>query len=88
MTNHAQGIAKPKLFKSHENIKRARKDYCEVCGDPYMLEIHHIKTKASGGEDYLENLICLCRVCHTKAHNGQISKEQLWECKNADSMSL
>ena len=80
--NHALGIPKPKTFKSRENIRKAKKDYCEVCGDPYMLEIHHIRTKASGGEDYLENLICLCRICHTKVHNGQISRETLFRIKD------
>ena len=82
MTNHAQGIPKPKRYKSHENIRKAKKDYCEVCGDPYMLEIHHLQSKGSGGQDYLENLICLCRTCHTKAHNGQISRETLLRIKD------
>ena len=35
-------------------------------------EKHHIKTKGSGGNDAEDNLIEVCRICHTKIHMGEI----------------
>jgi len=30
-------------------------------------EVHHVKAKADGGTDDLENLVSICRDCHDKA---------------------
>ena len=51
---------------------------CQSCGDdapftrrrdgsPY-LEVHHIVTLASGGEDSIENAIAICPNCHRAEH--------------------
>jgi hypothetical protein len=47
----------------------------EVCAG--ALHVHHIDTRGSGGDDVLENLICLCTLHHTMAHNGLILKSIL-----------
>lgn len=39
---------------------------CVVCKQ--MAEKHH-KTRGSGGGDDKENLLNLCRKCHTEVHN-------------------
>jgi 5-methylcytosine-specific restriction endonuclease McrA len=63
-------------------------DYYDLHGDDYIpcicgipsIEIHHIEPKGMGGtagKDVIENLIALCRMCHTKAHQGKISKDYL-----------
>jgi hypothetical protein len=39
-------------------------------GSPY-LEVHHITTLASGGEDTVKNAQALCPNCHRKAHYGE-----------------
>lgn len=41
------------------------------------LDVHHIDTRGSGGDDVLPNLICLCRRHHTLAHQGLISRGHL-----------
>ena len=46
-------------------------DHADDC--PYRIfwtnfELHHIKTRAQGGSDTLENVLCLSRQCHRKAH--------------------
>ena len=41
---------------------------CEVCGSQ-AVDIHHIEARGMGGsddEDYIENLMGLCRDCHVK----------------------
>lgn len=42
---------------------------CEICGlrDVSKLQIHH-KDQNSTNND-IENLVCLCKSCHTKLHN-------------------
>jgi len=49
-----------------------RKDGCSGGLDP-----HHIQTRGSGGDDVLENLICLCRKHHNEAHAHKITPIQL-----------
>ena len=41
---------------------------CELCGGK-AVDIHHIHGRGKG-MDRIENLMALCRKCHTMAHNG------------------
>ncbi len=50
---------------------------CEYCGKRGWTNMHHIKSKGSGGNDTKENLIELCGECHRKVHDGIIKKEEL-----------
>lgn len=36
------------------------------CGG--RIDPHHIKMRSQGGEDTLDNLVCLCRVHHSWVH--------------------
>jgi len=40
---------------------------CQKCKSKYAVQIDHIKPKAMGGEDSLENLRLLCRKCNQRA---------------------
>jgi len=40
---------------------------CEACGVPWGLQVHH-KTYQRLGKEDLDDLVCLCRVCHRKFH--------------------
>jgi 5-methylcytosine-specific restriction endonuclease McrA len=42
---------------------------CENCGRQ-GVDIHHLKFRSQGGQDVIENLMCLCRECHFEVHNG------------------
>lgn len=55
-----------------KKLLKDKKGICEICGKPGQTEKHHIKTKGSGGDDTKENLIEVCRKCHTKIHTGEI----------------
>ena len=47
---------------------------CKICGKTHKrLEVHHIIFRRNGGSDDESNLICLCKTCHDKLHNGEIS---------------
>lgn len=54
---------------------------CEICNQR-AVDIHHIEPKKMGGsknKDVIENLMALCRECHTSAHNNFYSKKYLKE---------
>jgi hypothetical protein len=43
------------------------------------FDVHHIASRGSGGDDTFENLICLCRRHHNRAHMGLIPRGRLRE---------
>ena len=59
---------------------------CEVCG-VVASDIHHIQPRGMGGSklrDTPDNLIALCRPCHTEADFGTVlPKDKLKEIVNA-----
>jgi hypothetical protein len=58
---------------------------CEIpdCPHPTFLsddgnsycEVHHIRPLAEGGEDTIENVVCLCPAHHREAHHGAARAE-------------
>lgn len=53
--------------------------FCEVCltKDIKVLTGHHIHERKNGGTDDLENLMCLCYLCHNSVHDKDRGEEQL-----------
>ncbi len=47
---------------------------CSDCDATGLLEIHHKKPVIKGGCNSLNNLVLLCRVCHTVRHGGKPKK--------------
>lgn len=37
-----------------------------------MLQVHHLVQRSEGGTHDLENLLTLCRVCHSRIHPWMI----------------
>lgn len=49
---------------------------CQHCGGKSgdkILNVHHVKPRANGGTDTVDNLIVLCETCHKNYHNGKIT---------------
>ena len=65
------------LYFNHYGYVKDNTILCEVCND-VAVDVHHIKYKARGGTDEIENLIALCRNCHNKAHNEELTEKQLF----------
>jgi hypothetical protein len=53
---------------------------CQLCGgrskEP-RLNVHHIVQRSQGGSDRPNNLITLCKKCHTKLHEGKLRSNQI-----------
>jgi len=56
-----------KRIKNFDLLEQIRKQPCLVCRK-ISGEVHHIKSRGSGGHDIESNLIPLCRVHHTEVH--------------------
>jgi len=48
---------------------------CEACGNR-ANDVHHVNGRGKD-KDVITNLMALCRDCHTKAHEGKLSKSEL-----------
>ncbi|MFJ5159694.1 HNH endonuclease [Pantoea sp. NPDC088449] len=65
------------------------KHSCKICNWNYkdvmphdrrhLLELHHIKHHAKGGENTADNLITLCNVCHDDIHKRNPPIQQLYK---------
>lgn len=65
-------------------VKTIAEGKCELCdqqapfegrdGEPF-LEVHHVKTLASGGPDIPSNSVALCPNCHRAVHHSSKSDE-------------
>ncbi len=56
------------------NLIRKRDNYnCQICGSGKRpLDVHHIDSNKEN--NHSQNLVTLCRSCHTKFHNGHESR--------------
>lgn len=86
----ARSIGYPKKLRIKDKTvfaKVVERDHgvCLACmyGEPNGMSgsahIHHIKTRGSGGDDTLENLITLCATHHYYAHQRVLKAERLRE---------
>ena len=57
---------------------------CSVpnCNTTSPLDIHHIVYQENGGSDENSNLMCLCKNCHGRVHNGEIPEISIRAFKN------
>ncbi|WP_366945445.1 HNH endonuclease signature motif containing protein [Hydrogenophaga sp.] len=61
-------------------VLESSKGKCECCGEPApfqtvdgypYLEVHHLRTLASGGSDTPSNTLAICPNCHRRLHYGE-----------------
>ncbi len=63
----------PSWTSQRRKARQRDGDQCQICGDilgsPYcQLQVHHIRARAEGGADDLDNLVVLCDLCHAVCH--------------------
>lgn len=80
-------------FSSRREAVLNRDGYrCQICGRGNTgLEVHHIVYRSQGGTDDENNLITLCKDCHSKVHNSVLTitkKPKELKLKFATHMSI
>lgn len=63
-------------LESQANLDLMRRLPCEVCAVT-PVQVHHWKTRGSGGSDELTNLHPLCVTHHTQVH--QLGVKTFWK---------
>lgn len=61
-------LVKPQRIKDRAFLDSFYEMSCIVCNKK-GCDPAHIKSKGSGGDDSYENVIPLCRMCHTTQHS-------------------
>jgi len=80
-------------FSSRREAVLHRDKYtCQCCGKKNTrLEVHHIIYRSNSGTDDENNLITLCKDCHSKVHDGDIilnKKPKKMNLKDATHMNI
>jgi hypothetical protein len=67
--------------KTRMKLQQETDSKCPFCGDIDVEhhEVHHIGEKSNSK---YENLILLCRICHSKTSSGEISESEIIKKKN------
>ena len=80
---------KPTRIINRVALREAYCDYCQLCGQTGVIQVHHIIYRSHGGGDIPDNLISLCLSCHDDAHgrggNGLTPKRVLYQAREADN---
>lgn len=58
-------------------IKDTVENKCEHCRGVRAQEVHHIKFRKHGGQNWEDNLIALCGTCHKDAHDFILTEDEL-----------
>lgn len=93
--NYGEYLKHPVFLKSVDEARLRAGGVCEQCRAAARTEPHHLRYCRWGDFDPPENLIMLCRSCHTEAHRcrrcGQIAlkahhiKRGLFVCCEGES---
>lgn len=72
-----------KIYMDYFGYTRADFISCEVCGNR-AVDIHHIERRGQGGDsqgkkDIIENLMAVCRKCHSDYGDRKEFKDKLKE---------
>ena len=57
----------PKWFERRDAVLRRAKGMCEGCGKRKAEQIHHL-TYRNAGDEFLWQLVAVCKVCHDRFH--------------------
>ena len=71
--NHNQSYSNAHTTARKINELILHKEVCELCGSDTNLDIHHID--GNWQNNNLDNLMCLCRSCHTKYERNKDKTE-------------
>lgn len=71
--NHNQSYSNSHTTARKINKLILHKELCELCGSDTNLDIHHID--GNWQNNNLDNLMCLCRSCHTKYERNKDRNE-------------
>jgi 5-methylcytosine-specific restriction endonuclease McrA len=66
----------PPDWERRRELVNDRDGCCSECGVGNMLQVHHRRPIGEGGTHHIENLVLLCKFCHSDAHGGREFKDR------------
>lgn len=69
-----KSLEKNKRVVDEQYIQSVEWQRCVACGKQGPNDAHHVTTRGAGGGDTWDNLMPLCRVCHSEWHQIGPSK--------------
>src|ERR1700690_3518462 len=66
------GYASRAARRPSRGIRQQLRRSCHYCDSTHDLTLHHLIRREMGGATEPENLLCVCRSCHTRIHAGLI----------------
>lgn len=68
----------PVNWNSIRRIVYRRANYtCEYCSNSRMgINVHHVLPLSKGGNNELNNLVCICNICHSIIHKTNLKLEK------------
>ena len=51
------------------DVLKRDNNICQQCDRWNEAPPHHVKKRSQGGQDVIDNMVCLCVVCHDKYPN-------------------
>ena len=86
-----------KTQKVRKQINRSGKNPCQICGEPHILQTHHIDGRDIPNANHSSNLADLCPTCHNNVHWGEViierwvmtssGMELIWHKKGEESLT-
>lgn len=62
-------------LRIREHLWEMKGRVCMYCGRP-AEELHHIIPRHMGGDNRLQNIVPLCKECHSKAHSRRVNQNE------------
>ena len=63
-------------------LRERQGNRCGICDDSLSAsELHHRTPKCTGGDDHIDNLVLLCRMCHsaeTEKQEQALCRSNVW----------
>lgn len=76
-TQYNQYLASPEWRNKTVQIKNRDGNKCLLCGETENLVVHHLRYDSVDiehpGREHESDLVTLCRGCHNKFHNAELS---------------
>ena len=63
------GFPKGKRIEDPKLIEHVKRLSCTACRKEGPSDAHHVTSRGAGGPDTRENVMPLCRLCHTRWHS-------------------
>jgi 5-methylcytosine-specific restriction endonuclease McrA len=52
--------------KQWQAIQASKMGPCRCCGDRDLIQMHHVVSRAQGGDDVADNIVPVCWDCHAR----------------------